>query len=270
MPGLELKGIVKRYGGRAVLDGLALGVGNGEFVAVLGPSGCGKTTLLRIIMGLSAPDEGTLRWQDEDIAGRPPEDRGFGFVFQHYALLPHLTALGNVVFPLAARQFAQSRSWANKLRYFWRAPGEGLSREHREQALAALKLVRLEGFAERRVSSLSGGEAQRVSLARSLVTRPRMLLMDEPLANVDRQLKIELREEIRRLHRELGITFVYVTHDQEEAVTLAGRIALLHRGRIVQTGAPKELLANPADDWVRSFFNLNNIVSPELLKLTKQ
>lgn len=264
---LKLESLSKRLGGRAVLDHLNLEVREGEFFAILGPSGSGKTTLLGLISGLTAPEEGRVLWKGSDITRLAPQDRNFSLVFQNYALLPHLSVFENTAFPLAACNYArETYPWA-KVRYFLKGPARSLSQEQVHQALAALALVKLEGFGERRVQTLSGGEAQRVALARALVTRPSLLLMDEPLANLDRQLKLEMRRELKRIRKETGVTIVYVTHDQEEAVSLADRLALLYNGRVEQAGTAKELLSAPASDWVREFFNKANIVNPEILDI---
>ncbi|MBI4063088.1 MAG: ABC transporter ATP-binding protein [Elusimicrobia bacterium] len=264
---LELKNVSYRYDGFAAASRVTLSVQEGEFLAVLGPSGCGKTTLLKIIAGLIAPQEGKVFWRNNDITKAAPQDRDFSLVFQNYALLPHLTVFDNVAFPLAAKRYRRERSVAQKLRRLWIKPSQSLDQEESRQVYAALKLTRLEGYGLRAVGSLSGGEAQRVALARSLVTKPTVLLMDEPLANLDRQLKIQLREELKRIHRELGITFIYVTHDQEEAVVLAQKIALFNKGVLVQTGVPGELLRRPATEWAGQFFNANNIVNPQVLRI---
>ena len=266
---LKLENISKSYSGKAVLENFELEVQEGEFVAILGPSGCGKTTLLKIIAGIAEPDSGRLFWAGRDITRQKSQDRHFSLVFQNYALLPNLSVLGNVAFPLAARNYAQERSWAAKARYFWGPLEARVSLAQRRDIGEVLGLLHLGGYESRAISTLSGGEAQRVALARGLVTRPTLLLMDEPLANLDRQLKLELRDELRRLHRELGSTFIYVTHDQEEAVVLAGRMAILYQGRVAQAGVPRDILEHPVNPWVGEFFNLRRIVHPDLLRLIK-
>lgn len=266
---LKLNQISKHYGSGFALEGVDLEIPQGQFAAVLGPSGCGKTTLLKIIAGVARPDEGRVLWAGRDITDQNIEKRPFSLVFQNYALLPNLSVLGNIAFPLAARRYAGERSWLTKAAYFWGRLESRLPADDLKNIETILKLLHLENLQNRRVQTLSGGEAQRVALARSLVTRPQLLLMDEPLANLDRQLKLELRAELRRLHRDLGITFLYVTHDQEEAVSLAGQIFLLNQGRLVQSGSPRDILKNPANSWVKGFFNINNIVQPDLLGLVQ-
>jgi iron(III) transport system ATP-binding protein len=230
---LRLVALTKRYGNRAVVDRASLEVAEGEIVALLGPSGCGKTTTLRLIAGLERPDEGQVRIGDECVAtsGRnliPPHKRGIGFVFQDLALWPHLTAEGNLDFALASAGMKR--------------------RERKERIVETLLMTRVEGFANRYPSQLSGGEQQRVAIARALVARPRLLLLDEPMSNLDAPLRGQLLEELKSLQDRLKITTVYITHDRAEAEALAARIVQMEAGRIIYDfGSPA--LMSWATDW---------------------
>jgi len=222
------------------LDGLSLAVNRGEFVALLGPSGCGKTSLLRAVAGFVPTRAGRIRLGGQDIAGVAPRLRNIGIVFQSYALFPHMTALGNVRFGLECRGVAR---------------GEAVRR-----ARAALALVGLEALGERRPGQLSGGQQQRVALARALVIAPDLLLLDEPLAALDKQLRVQMQTELRALQRRLGVTALFVTHDREEALSMADRVAVLRDGRIRQVDAPERLFAAPADAWVAEFIGAGNLL----------
>jgi len=239
---LRLAELSKQYSGSrvAAVNGISLEVTAGEFVSLLGASGSGKTTTLMMIAGFTAPDRGQVWLGDRPILHLPPEKRGIGVVFQNYALFPHMTALRNVAFPLHMRRLPV--------------------KEVRRRAEAALERVGLSGLGHRLPSQLSGGQQQRVALARAIVFEPRLLLMDEPLGALDRGLREQMKGEIRRLHHELGITILYVTHDQEEALTLSDRVALMHRGRIVQLGSAAELYEHPADAFVASFIGEGTLV----------
>ncbi len=219
---------------------MTLTVAPGEFFTLLGPSGCGKTTVLRMIAGFLEPDEGEIRLDGRSVAGLPPWRRDLGLVFQSYALWPHLSVFEHVAFGLRER----------------RVPRDAL----RAQVADALRLVGLEGLAERRPSQLSGGQQQRVALARTLVLRPRALLLDEPLSNLDARLRAQMRVELRRLHAELGITTVYVTHDQDEAMALSTRIAVLDRGALVQVGTPADVYRRPRTRFVAEFLGAANLL----------
>lgn len=239
---LRIHGLVKRYGGSraAAVDGVSLSVAAGEFVSLLGASGSGKTTTLMMVAGFTPPDGGQIWLGDQPIVQLAPEKRGIGVVFQNYALFPHMTALRNVAFPLRMRGIGA------------RASGT--------RAEAALEQVGLAGLGHRLPSELSGGQQQRVALARSIVFEPGLLLMDEPLGALDRALREQMKGEIRRLHRELGITVLYVTHDQEEALTLSDRIALMHQGRIVQLGSAADLYERPNSPFVASFIGESTLI----------
>jgi len=242
MDSLHLKGVTKSFGPKTVLRPLDFDLASGEYLTLLGPSGCGKTTLLRMIAGLERPTGGEirigcLRVNADDGTFVQPEHREIGMVFQSYAVWPHLTVRENIAFPLEVG---------------WRA--RELSRDERESRVKeAVKLVRLEGLEERFPSQLSGGQQQRVALARALAQQPRILLLDEPLSNLDTRLRGEMRRELRDLHARLGLTVVHVTHDQREAFELSTRVLVLNEGRVEQAGTPAEIRQNPASDWVREF-----------------
>jgi ABC-type Fe3+/spermidine/putrescine transport system ATPase subunit len=242
---LELIDIHKTYNGKPLLSGVSFTVEVGETVCLLGASGSGKSTLLRIIAGLEHPESGQVLWEGKGLASVPAHQRNFSLVFQDYALFPHLTVAENVAFGLKMRNLAKEDI---KLR-----------------VTALLEQVNLGGFAERSVTDLSGGEQQRVALARALAPRPRLLMFDEPLGALDRALREHLLEELRGILQSSDIPAIYVTHDQEEAFAIADRIALLHEGRIVQSGAPKDVFAHPATGWVASFLGLGNVLEGKLL-----
>lgn len=237
---LALRGLAKRYGDFVAVQGADLDVAAGSFLTLLGPSGSGKTTILMMIAGFTTPSAGRLLLDGADITGLPPEKRAFGMVFQGYALFPHMTVAENVAFPLRVR---------------------GMGRAERDAKVrAALDLVQLAGFAERRPAQLSGGQQQRVALARALVFDPALLLLDEPLSALDKKLRAELQEELRALHRRVGCTFINVTHDQEEALSLSDEVAILNHGRIIQKGAPSELYERPATRFVADFLGKSNFL----------
>ncbi|MGB3644056.1 MAG: ATP-binding cassette domain-containing protein [Mesorhizobium sp.] len=239
---IRLENLSKHYGAVAAVSDIDIGVEAGELLSILGPSGSGKTTLLMLIAGFAAVDSGRLLLGGADVSKLPPHKRDIGVVFQDYALFPHLDVMENVAFPLAARG--------------------GLSKaDIRRRSQEALALVRLEGFGNRRVDQLSGGQQQRVALARAIVFNPRALLMDEPLAALDKSLRLDMQAEIRALQRSVGHTTIYVTHDQEEALNLSDRIAVMNHGRLQQIGTPKELYQSPASPFVASFFGEANLLT---------
>jgi len=235
---VDLRGITKRFGETLAVDDVSLTVEEGEFLALLGPSGCGKTTSLRVLAGFERPDRGRVLFGGEDVTDVPAYRRGIGMVFQHYALFPHMTVRDNIAFGLRRR----------------RVPREEIP----ERVRWALDLVRLRGYEARYPRQLSGGQQQRVALARAVVTRPRVLLLDEPLSNLDAKLREGMRVELRQIQREVGITTIFVTHDQEEALTLSDRVAVMNGGRIVQTGAPREIYQRPRDAFVARFIGRSN------------
>jgi putative spermidine/putrescine transport system ATP-binding protein len=238
---LRLEQISRRFGDKLVLDTLDLRIAGGEFVALLGPSGCGKSTALNCLAGLLPLTEGSIWLDDQRVDTLPPERRGFGMVFQNYALFPHLSVRGNVGFGLRMR---------------------GVGRmETRRRVDEALRLVQLAPYADRLPGQLSGGQQQRVAIARAIVIEPRIVLMDEPLSNLDAALRLDMRTEIRRLHQSLGLTTVYVTHDQEEALSLADRLVVLREGVVQQVGTPQELYSSPANAYVAGFMGYRNLLS---------
>jgi sulfate transport system ATP-binding protein len=230
---IEIRNITKRFGDFVALDDVNLEIPDGELTALLGPSGGGKSTLLRVIAGLETPDEGAVAFSGEDATELPPQRRNVGFVFQHYAAFKHLSVARNVAFGLEIRK----------------RPKAEINRRVKE----LLGLVHLEAFAHRRPSQLSGGQRQRMALARALAVEPRVLLLDEPFGALDAQVRKELRIWLRRLHDEIHVTTVFVTHDQEEAMDVADRIVVIANGRIEQVGSPDELYEHPANDFVMSF-----------------
>jgi putative spermidine/putrescine transport system ATP-binding protein len=244
---LSLRGVTRVYGKNPpALCDFDLDLGRGDFVALLGPSGCGKSTALACLAGLQPLTRGSI-WRDgERIDTVPTEKRGFGMVFQSYALFPHLSVRRNVEFGLAMRKVA-------------RGPRQ-------ERALAALRTVQLEEYANKLPSQLSGGQQQRVAIARALAIEPEVVLMDEPLSNLDAALRIELRTEIKRIYQERGLTVLYVTHDQEEALSLATRLVVLRKGRLEQTGSPQEVYTNPASAYVAGFMGYRNLFAAGCLE----
>src|SRR6266436_1793681 len=257
MPLLSLNQVSKRFGATAAVADVSIAVNGGEFFGLLGPSGCGKTTTLRIIAGLESPDTGSVEFDGSDITRLPSEGRGFGMVFQNYALFPHLNVFENVAFGLRARRSRRSGPTVS----------EGVSRNAINQRVKqALELVQLPGFDIRRVDELSGGQQQRVAIARAIAIEPALLLFDEPLSNLDVALREETRRELRALVKRLNLTAVYVTHDQEEAFALCDRIAVMDKGRVQQVGAPRQLYDHPANVIVARFLGNNNLL--EAMRLT--
>lgn len=230
---VSLSGLSQRFGSQVVLNAVHLKIEAGELLTLLGPSGCGKTTLLRAIAGLYPPEAGSIHVNEQDITHQPTHQRGMGMVFQNYAIFPHLTVADNVAYGLKVRGY-----------------GDG---EIQTRTDEALRKVKLESLKERFPSELSGGQKQRVGLARAMVIEPTLLLMDEPLSNLDAKLRIEMRQEIRLLQRELGITTLYVTHDQEEALAVSDRIAVMNAGDIVQLGTPEHIYSDPQHAFVMDF-----------------
>ena len=241
MPYLSIENLSVSYDGNRVLDHVSLDVERGEMIALLGSSGCGKTTLLRSIAGFVMPDEGSIKVAGEDITHLPPEKRATAMMFQSYALWPHMTVAGNIGYGLRMR---------------------GWKRDAIDQRVAdMLKLLQLEGFAKRPVTQLSGGQRQRVAMGRALAVDPNMLLLDEPMSNLDYKVRLELRHELRALQRRIGITAVYVTHDREEALMLADRIAVIDAGRVVQFGPPEEVFHRPGSAFVAGFMGADNALA---------
>jgi len=238
--GIDLDRVTKRYGENTVVDGIDLAIEPGEFMTFLGPSGSGKTTTLNMIAGFTQVTEGRLRIYGEPVAKLPPHKRDIGMVFQNYALFPHRTVAENIAYPLQRRRLSKA--------------------QQREKVAAALDMVRMGDYGDRYPSELSGGQQQRVALARALVYRPRVLLMDEPLGALDKKLREWLQSEIKRIHREVGSTFVYVTHDQEEALSMSDRIAVFNDGRIEQVGTAEDLYEAPRTLFVGRFLGESTVL----------
>jgi putative spermidine/putrescine transport system ATP-binding protein len=237
---IDIRGVAKSFGGTTVLHDINLEIRDGEFFTMLGPSGSGKTTLLRMVAGFETPDEGAIILHGEDVTQRPAHVRPVNTVFQDYALFPHMDVVTNVEYGLRVA---------------------GIKREERRRrADTALAMVHLEGFSERRPAQLSGGQRQRVALARAIVNEPSVLLLDEPLGALDLKLRQEMQTELKAIQRRIGITFLYVTHDQEEAMAMSDRIAIMNKGLIEQVGAPKEIYELPASPFVASFIGTSNVI----------
>jgi len=237
---IDLRGITKRYGEERVVDRVSLTIEPGEFFTFLGPSGSGKTTTLMMIAGFADIDEGSITVDGSDVSALEPQRRGFGMVFQNYAIFPHLNVFENVAFPLRARRRPEPQI--------------------REKVMWALELVQLASFGNRFARQLSGGQQQRVAIARAIVFEPRIVLMDEPLGALDKNLRYDMQVEIKEIQRRLGMTVVYVTHDQEEAMNMSDRIAIMSRGRIAQVGTPSEVYERPASTFVGRFLGEANIL----------
>ena len=245
---IELKGIVKRFDDETILKSLDLSIKDGEFVTLLGPSGCGKTTTLRIIAGFETPDEGEVLFAGKNISKVPPNKRNINTVFQRYALFPHLNVKDNIAFGLKLRKTPQSE----------------IDRKVEEM----LELVNLKGFGSRSTASLSGGQQQRVAIARAIVNEPKVLLLDEPLGALDLKLRKEMQIELKKLHERLDMTFLYVTHDQEEALTMSDTVVVMNHGEILQKGTPIDIYNEPANAFVADFIGESNII-PGIMKQDK-
>jgi putative spermidine/putrescine transport system ATP-binding protein len=243
---LRLEGVSRDFGSHHALRELDLTIRGGEFVALLGPSGCGKTTALNCLAGLLPLTSGTITMDERRVDILPPEQRGFGMVFQNYALFPHMSVRANIGFGLRMRKVSKG--------------------DAKRRVDEAIKLVQLEKFAERLPGQLSGGQQQRVAIARAIVFEPPLVLMDEPLSNLDAKLRLDMRTEIRRIHQSVGLTTVYVTHDQEEALSLADRLVVLRDGRVMQVGTPEDLYMQPANRYVAGFMGYRNMLE---LKVTE-
>jgi putative spermidine/putrescine transport system ATP-binding protein len=240
MTGLQLDSVTKRYGTETVVNGVSLTIEQGEFFTLLGPSGSGKTTTLSMIAGVTLADEGKIWIHGQDATALPPRERGLGMVFQNYAIFPHLDVFGNVAFPLNVRKVPKD--------------------EVAKRVAGALAMVKLTGFEKRYARQLSGGQQQRVALARAIVSHPPLVLMDEPLGALDKNLRYHMQMEIKEISRRLGMTVVYVTHDQEEALTMSDRIAIMNRGRIAQMGAPRDVYERPDSAFVAKFLGEANLI----------
>jgi iron(III) transport system ATP-binding protein len=245
---IRIENLTKRFGDSVALHSLNLTIGPGEIFFLLGPSGCGKTTLLRSIAGFYPADGGRIYFGDEDVTGLPPHQRNTGMMFQSYALWPHMTVAQNVAFGLEERRFPRA--------------------EIQLLVTAALDSVKMGEYAARKINQLSGGQQQRVALARAMVIRPRCLLLDEPLSNLDTKLRIEMRGEIRRICKEAGLTAIYVTHDQKEALSVGDRIAVMEAGHIRQVGAPAEVYRQPTSRFVADFMGETNFITGTVSSIT--
>jgi len=243
---VKLEDIVKTFGETVALKGINLHVKDGELFTLLGPSGCGKSTTLRIIAGLDFADSGHLYFDDDDVTYKSSSERGAVLVFQNYALWPHMTVYDNVAYGLKVKKLPKQ--------------------EIERKVKWALELVKLEGYEDRYPTQLSGGQQQRVAIARALVVEPKLLLLDEPLSNLDAKLRLEMRSEIRRIQRELGITVIYVTHDQEEAMAISDRVAVMNIGQIEQVGTPKEIYEQPKTEFVAAFMGKTNVIPAEVVE----
>ncbi len=247
---IQLKNIVKRFGTLEAVSHVSLEIRDGELFTLLGPSGCGKTTILRLIGGFHRPDEGEVYFGEKAVSGIPPYERNIGMVFQNYALWPHMTIFDNIAYGLKLKKFSREKISS--------------------KVLHALKLVNLSGLEKRYPGQLSGGQQQRVALARALVLNPDVLLLDEPLSNLDAKIRLQVRAEIRKLQKDLGITTIYVTHDQEEALTLSDRIAVVDHGKLQQIGSPRDLYARPENPFVADFIGINNLIPGEVREIQER
>ena len=241
---IEIRGLSKAFGSVKAVDGVDLDIESGEFITLLGPSGSGKTTVLRMIAGFEVPDSGTIKLNGREITDLPPYDRDVNTVFQDYALFPHMDVLTNIEYGLRVEKVAKD--------------------ERRKRALEALEQVRLSGYESRKPNQLSGGQRQRVALARALVKRPSVLLLDEPLGALDLKLRQQMQIELKELQREVGITFIFVTHDQEEALTMSDRIAVFDKGKIQQLDRPATIYERPINEFVAGFVGVSNLISGDV------
>jgi spermidine/putrescine transport system ATP-binding protein len=242
---IELKNVFKSFGSSPILENINLNIKNGEFITLLGPSGCGKTTILRLISGFDTPNNGSIFINGEDVTNLPPEKRHLNMVFQSYALFPHMSVYDNVAFGLRCKKLPE--------------------REITERVQEILKTVKLLQFGDRKPSQLSGGQQQRVAIARAIVNKPLVLLLDEPLSALDYNLRKEMQIELKQLQRKLGITFIFVTHDQEEALSMSDRVAIMNEGRIEQLATPRDVYEEPANLYVAEFIGETNIFTSEIL-----
>ena len=243
---IKIEHLTKSFGEKTVLDDINLDIKRGEFVTLLGPSGCGKTTLLRMLAGFASPDEGVISMEGKDISGVPPHLRQLNTVFQRYALFPHLNVYENIAFGLKLKKVA--------------------SKEIEKRVRKALKMVSMTDYEDRDVNSLSGGQQQRVAIARAIVNQPKVLLLDEPLAALDLKMRKDMQMELKEMHRSLGITFIYVTHDQEEALTLSDTIVVMSEGKIQQIGTPTDIYNEPVNSFVADFIGESNILNGTMIR----
>ena len=244
---LSLEGITKSFGGTQILKGISIDIYKGEFVTFLGSSGCGKTTTLRIISGLEMPDQGRVLLNGVDVTQFEPNNRDVNTIFQNYALFPHMNVFNNIAYSLKLKQMPKDKI--------------------KEKVSEMLKIVMLEGYEKRMTAELSGGQRQRVAIARALINNPSVLLLDEPLGALDLQLRRQMQQELKRLQKKLGITFIYITHDQEEAINMSDRIVLMHEGVLEQIGTPSEIYDNPKTSFVAGFIGTANLFTGKVTAL---
>ena len=253
-----MRDLVKEFGTTRAVDGINFEIEPGEFFSLLGSSGCGKTTTLRCIAGLELPTSGSIYFSDTDVAQVQPHLRDCGMVFQNYALFPHMTVADNVAYGLMARRYRQAGP-LQKVSYLFKSAFSLIPESDRKLVNEVLETVELTGYNERKPQQLSGGQQQRVALARALVTKPKVLLFDEPLGALDAKLRVKMREEIRGIQKRAGITTVYVTHDQEEALAVSDRIAVMNGGKIVGLGTPSDIYGKPGSEFMADFLGMKNI-----------
>lgn len=250
---LELKNLYKQFGDKAVVSDLSLSLEQGKLLCILGASGCGKTTTLNMVGGFLSPDGGIIRLDGQDITQLPPEERPVSTVFQAYSLFTHMSVLENVIYGLKFRKYSKREAIAKGRRY--------------------LDLVGLTDHAEARIHEISGGQQQRVALARALIVEPKVCLLDEPFSNLDAALRVKLRAELKKIQRELNMTMVFVTHDQEEALVISDQMAIMEQGKLIQFDTPENILAHPASDFVREFLHMDELVWDQagtLMKIIKK
>ncbi|MBM3462038.1 MAG: ABC transporter ATP-binding protein [Armatimonadetes bacterium] len=258
MSRVVIQNLIKRYGETLAVNDVSLDVAEGEFLTMLGSSGCGKTTTLRCVAGLEMPDGGEIYFDSRPISRVPPFERSCGMVFQNYALFPHMTVAENLAYGLMAERYRDAGFFARTGILFGTVLANIAADDHK-RIMEALEMVELKGFEKRKPGQLSGGQQQRVALARALITRPRVLLFDEPLGALDAQLRVKMREEIRRIQKRAAITTLYVTHDQEEALAISDRIAVMRHGVIAQLGTPEDIYKRPRSRFIADFIGLGNI-----------
>jgi spermidine/putrescine transport system ATP-binding protein len=257
---IELKNVTKVFDGVAVVDNVSLSINKGEFVTILGPSGCGKTTILRMLGGFESADSGQILLEGQDVTFIPPHKRNINTVFQKYALFPHLNVFNNIAYGLKLKRVPLTDE-QKQLKQFRGLTERLLSvKEIQDKVNSALTIVDLEGYSHRNIDSLSGGQQQRVAIARAIVNEPKVLLLDEPLGALDQKMRKEMQIELRRMHKELGITFIYVTHDQEEAMTMSDTIVVLRDGTVQQVGTPKQIYYKPKNAYIADFIGESNII----------